>query len=131
MRPLKITAELRDSFVLLLEAGNYVETVCEALRVSRRVFYDWMERGEREEEEGVESPFVDFREAVLQAKAKAEISALAVVFNAKETNWQAAAWYLERTRQKRYGRQVVVEEKKSKIKTLAEIASDRKKAKGA
>lgn len=127
-RRLTLTPELQESFVLLLEAGNFVETACEALRVSRRSFYEWMARGERDDEIDEATIFAEFRDAVLQAKAKAEITALAVIqAAAKSDNWQAAAWYLERTRPKRFARQTVVEEKtKGRPSSVADIAARRK-----
>lgn len=51
-----------------------------------------------------EWPFVVFQQHVLRAKAAAEVRALHMVNKAMGDSWQAAAWFLERTRPDLYGR---------------------------
>lgn len=48
--------------------------------------------------------FVAFRYQIHRAKAAAEIRALTIIQQAMPENWQAAGWYLERTRPDQYGR---------------------------
>ena len=52
-----------------------------------------------------EWPYVVFQAQVLRARAAAEVRALHQINSAMGTNWQAAAWFLERTQPERYGRQ--------------------------
>lgn len=48
--------------------------------------------------------FVVFKYHIDRAKASAEIRALTIIQQAMPDNWQAAGWYLERTRPDQYGR---------------------------
>lgn len=52
-----------------------------------------------------EWPFVIFQAQVLRARASAEVRALHQINSAMGSNWQAAAWFLERTKPDQYGRQ--------------------------
>lgn len=134
MRPSKLTPEIQESIVKLLEAGNFIETTCEALRLGRRTFNDWMDRGARDADDEVESEHREFYEAVQQARARAESTAVAVIFQAMPDHWQAAAWYLERTRPKKWARKVddaLPGKKGGQVRSLADIAAERKKAKAA
>lgn len=49
--------------------------------------------------------FLDFREAIKKAEAVAEAKRIQMITEASETNWQAAAWYLERRYPDRWGKQ--------------------------
>ena len=51
-----------------------------------------------------EWPYVVFAAQVLRARASAEVRALHQINSAMGTNWQAAAWFLERTKPDQYGR---------------------------
>lgn len=55
-----------------------------------------------------ERPYVEFAEAVEKARAEAVVFNLALIRQAAQGgSWQAAAWYLERTRPEQYGRRIV------------------------
>ena len=43
-------------------------------------------------------------EAIKKAEAESELSNIEIIKNAAPTNWQAAAWYLERKHWERWGR---------------------------
>lgn len=51
-----------------------------------------------------EWPYVVFQAQIMQARAAAEVRALHQINSAMGTNWQAAAWFLERTKPDQYGR---------------------------
>ncbi len=54
-------------------------------------------------------PYTEFRDAVEKARAEAEARKLSVIHTAAESGiWQAAAWFLERSFPKRWGRRVEV-----------------------
>jgi len=120
----KVQAKLEE----LLAEGQFVETACELAGVSKASFYRWMEAGEQEDGP---QPYRDFRNAIEKARAKAEAAAVRTVRGAQvpwiqtttvegtdkdgnpisrtETKtmpgeWQAAAWWLERTFPSRYGK---------------------------
>ncbi|WIC89122.1 terminase small subunit [Arthrobacter phage Ottawa] len=65
--------------------------------------YMWANRPEVFDEH--EWPYVVFQAQVLRARASAEVRALHQINSAMGSNWQAAAWFLERTQPERYGRQ--------------------------
>jgi hypothetical protein len=97
--PTKLTPELQDRVVAYVRAGNYVETAAAAAGVSKVSLYDWLKRGARGE-----APYDAFADAMAQAVAMAEARDVALIGKAAETQWQAAAWRLERKFPDRYGR---------------------------
>jgi hypothetical protein len=45
----KLTPELADRLVSLLQAGNYITVAAREVGISRTLFYDWLARGESSE----------------------------------------------------------------------------------
>src|SRR5262245_23417826 len=103
-RPTKLTPELREQIVQALRAGNYAEAACQAAGISASTYYRWMARGEQEP--GV---YREFRVAVLQAEAVAEVHAVAIVRRAMGEDWRAALAYLERRHPNRWRRRQTTE----------------------
>jgi|tagenome__1003787_1003787.scaffolds.fasta_scaffold18627038_2 transposase len=99
-RPTKLTLELQNQICELLRWGNYIETVCAFVEVSKPTLYEWMKRGNREEK-GIHR---DFLNAVHKAMAEAEMRDVQNIFNAAKTDWKASAWRLERKFPKKWGR---------------------------
>lgn len=99
-RPSKLTPELQDRIVKLIEAGNYMDTAAACCDVSRETFFKWMRRGNRQKH----GPYRRFVDAVKKAEGLAEARALVRVRKAGERWWQAEAWYLERKFPNRWGR---------------------------
>jgi hypothetical protein len=98
----KLTSELADRLVALLQAGNYVAVAAREVGISRAVFYQWIDRGASSA--AVDRPYRELRERVEHAKAQAEARNVASIANAARQNWQAAAWLLERQYPDRWGR---------------------------
>jgi len=46
MAKLKLTPELIEKLIPSIEAGNYIETVCQAHGISRNTYYLWLKKGE-------------------------------------------------------------------------------------
>jgi transposase len=106
-RPTKLTPEKHDKIVELVRAGNYVDTASAVAGVAEQTFYVWMSKGEGEK---ARSPYKEFREAITAARAEAEARMVLVVQRAaNDGSWQAASWYLERTKQAKFGKQNRVE----------------------
>ena len=100
-RPTKWTPELQAEVVAALKAGNYLETACLRVGISRQTLHNWLNRGRTGE-----APYDGFLDAVEKAEAWAEVHALALIETAaRDGVWQAAAWKLERKHQDRWGRQ--------------------------
>lgn len=101
MAKLKLTYELIEKARKLIAAGNYTETVCQYLGISKDTWYRWLKTGERQKK-GIYS---DFSDAVRQAEAEAEMRNVTIIQKAaQEGNLQAAIWYLERKFPDRWGR---------------------------
>lgn len=99
-RPTKLNAATRDAIVEYVTAGMPKGIAAEAAGIGKSTFFDWIKRGEAEPD----SDFSDFSDAIKKAYAEAAVRNLAIIQLAAKTNWQAAAWYLERTRPDEFGR---------------------------
>ncbi len=99
-RDTKLTKELQSKIIEFIRAGTYNETACLACGLGESTFYAWLDRGEKE----TRGIYRDFLEAVKKAKGEAEARNLMIIQKAGDTNWQAAAWYLERVYPDKYGR---------------------------
>lgn len=53
-----------------------------------------------------EEPFAQFAQLVKGAKAEAEADKVEIIDSAAQTDWKAAAWWLERCRHQRYARRL-------------------------
>jgi transposase len=94
----KLNPEVTEIICQYIEKGNSYETAAQAVGICRVTIYNWIERGEKGEE-----PFLQFLQAIKKAKAKSEIRHIEVIDKAMEKNWQAAAWWLERSNQRDWG----------------------------
>jgi transposase len=114
-RRTKLTPEVQSAVMEALSAGNYLETAAQYAGIGASTLYLWLDRGRAEKErldidteaEPVESEqkFVEFLETVEKTRAQAEVRAVALVRKAAiDGTWQAAAWYLERSHPKKWGR---------------------------
>lgn len=94
-----LTPDLQDRLVKMIQGGNYAEVAARACGISKTTFYEWLQRGGRGEQ-----PFASLAAAVEKAAGEAEVRDVLMVGRAAETQWQAAAWRLERKEPKRWGR---------------------------
>jgi hypothetical protein len=120
-RPPKIqeycTPELTEEICAILEDGNYVETACNVVGLSKKNFYQFMQRA-REAEAACEGEdrlptneevrYMNFRSRVTSAMAEAEARDLRTIRMAGARDWKALAWRLERRNPKRWGRRADV-----------------------
>lgn len=100
-RPTKLTPAIRNAIVKSVTAGNYLETAADLVGVDVATVRRWIQRGAqaRQREEGPlpdDVPFADFCAAVKKGRALAVSRAQAVI-QKRGKNWQAAAWWLERS----------------------------------
>lgn len=101
-RPSKLTPEVQDKIVRAISTGNWLDTACAYAGVDSSTVRRWIAKGESEDAEPV---FREFCTAIKQAKAEAEIRAVALIQKAaQDGTWQASAWYLERSFPDRWGR---------------------------
>ena len=98
-RPTKLTPELQEELLKALRGGAYVEDACGYVGIHKDTFYEWMRRGADGDD-----LYSEFSDAVEKARASAVVRNIALLQKAAEDSWQAAAWWLERTRPNQYGR---------------------------
>jgi transposase len=98
-RPTNLTPECHATIVKAVRQGMYVKSAVEGAGITEATYYRWLERGRRGEE-----PFESFLIDVEQASAEATLDALGVIRKAAETDWRAAAWFLERRFPGQYGK---------------------------
>jgi len=113
-----LTPERSSKIVNAVKAGNYLETAAQYGGITAAGLHKWLKRG-RDERERIEngeeaneneSRYVEFVEAVENARAEAEVRAVALIQQAGQAGtWQASAWYLERSYPARWGRREKVE----------------------
>jgi hypothetical protein len=89
----KKTRRRLDALLVALRAGNTRESAALYAGIHKATFYRWM------------AASATLRDAVEKAEADAEVAAVATVRQAFGSNWQAAAWWLERRRALHYRRQ--------------------------
>lgn len=112
-RPTKLTPEVHRAIVTALEAGNYQDDSAAYAGVSTAAYYNWTARGRAERERieagekarRTEAIFMEFLDAVESARAKAAVRHVANIAKAaNDGQWQASAWYLERSYPQKWGR---------------------------
>ena len=117
-RPSKLTPEVQEEICAALRAGNYIEPSAMRAGINKATLYNWLKKGGQENERVARGraqgrncvvsaklqPYVDFLDAVKKAEAEAEARDVAIIAKAALTQWQAAAWRLERKHFKRWGR---------------------------
>jgi hypothetical protein len=116
---MKITQERINLAAQLIKEGNFANVVAEAIGISERTWYNWMDQGEaiynkyedllEEDEEAVKEElterqwlYLQFFQSIKKATALAEIEVVSIIQAHAKKNWYAAAWYLERKNQDRW-----------------------------
>ncbi len=89
----KYSPELQKKICDVLSAGNYIEAACAFVGIHVDTYHEWVKQKS------------EFSEAVKRARAQAEMQSVARLRQAGETGqWQADAWFLERSYPSRWGR---------------------------
>lgn len=96
MAKLKLNSKFIEKACEYLEDGNYVVTVCKLMGINEKTWYEWVNQGNKDIEDGTTSIFSKFCKAILEADAKAEARYVKIIKTASETDWKAASWYLAR-----------------------------------
>lgn len=118
----KLTTELISKLVEAIQIGCTYKHACEYAGIADSTFYGWMENGRNLREKSktqkikkTNQIYIEFLETIEKAKAKNVIANLAIIQRAaKDKNWQAAAWILER----RHG---MIRKEEEKIQTQINI----------
>jgi hypothetical protein len=101
-----------------IRVGNYVEDACEYAGLSRHTLYSWLRRGQAEmdrindgqDPDPAEAIYLTILTTIEKARAEAVVRNVTLIQNAaRDGSWQAAAWWLERTRSAHFGRRLATE----------------------
>ena len=102
-RPTKLTPALQERIVEALALGTTYEHAAAFGGIDYATFRRWTLAGERQPA----GPYGAFQRAVSAAEARAVVSSLALIEKAaRDGDWRAAAWKLERRHPHDYGRRV-------------------------
>lgn len=97
-RPSKLTAEVIENIQNWLRMGYFVEDAARMAGIHKATLYRWLEQGREDRENEVESLYADFCDAMERSRAEAEGMYLnSIKTAASRGQWQAAAWWLERS----------------------------------
>lgn len=117
-KPMTVEHPKFQRLIEALAAGNYMTIACEYAGIGESTVYRWLAQA-RDEFAAVSQGripdkeamrVVEMAEAINNARAEAETRNVFLIQRAaKEGTWQAAAWWLERTAPKRWGRFVRTE----------------------
>lgn len=94
----KLNEKLIKDAVSLIQTGLNDADVCDALMIDRSTWYLWLQKTDSDLK-------MKLKDEVTKAKAMRKAYHLRNVVNAaRDGNWQASAWYLERAYPQEYGR---------------------------
>ena len=97
-RPSKLTAELIKNIQNWLRMGYFVEDAARMAGVHKSTLYRWLEQGKEDREAENDSIYAEFCDAMERSRAEAEGMFInSIQTAAKRGQWQAAAWWLERS----------------------------------
>ena len=106
-----------QNVIAALKVGHYVERAAKLSRVNPSTIYIWKQKGEEERrrlEKGEKKTeagqkYLKILEEIESAQEQAAHRALITIQKASQDgSWQAAAWYLERTDARHYGRKTIL-----------------------
>lgn len=95
-RKTKVDPVIAAKIVEVLSSGATIKDTCAYVGIHIDTYYDWCNK------------FSEFSDAVEKARATAKVSSVAVIRKASQTNWTAAAWFLERSDPANWGRKDVL-----------------------
>lgn len=101
----KLTDEIQRIIVETLQVGATFEAAAGRSGIAVQTIHEWRRRGRGEDKDRPSTPrLAAFAAAVEKAMADAETGCVGTIRKASRTQWQAAAWLLERRHPDRYGR---------------------------
>ncbi|MCD6379648.1 hypothetical protein J7M07_04305 [bacterium] len=129
-RPTKLTKkflnEIRKTLEEDLMLGMPIEYIADELGISRATFFNWLERGEKEQK-GIYREFLDLVKKGQSLFVKRNLAVLAKAEKDKDTNWTPAAWLLERRVSDHFGKREQHEINGEGLKWVIEFADSESK----
>ena len=99
----EVLDEVLDRVIELVSLGNYYATAASAGGMGARVFFKWMEQGQLDDEDEVQTRYADFYRRIKEAEAQAELLMVSAWQAQTPTDWKAAATFLARRSPERWG----------------------------
>ena len=97
-RPTTLNQDKIDAVCPWLHAGYFVEDAARMAGINKSTLYRWLDKGREDREQEIDSLYADFCNAMERARAEAEGMFInSIQTAAKRGQWQAAAWWLERS----------------------------------
>ncbi len=103
-RKSKLTPELQKKFCAYVSGGLTKKGAADAVCISETALYDWLQRGQKDEDAGKDTVYSEFLESVKKAEADFKLTHIRTIQEASADDWKAAAWLLERCYRNEYGR---------------------------
>jgi len=95
-RPILTNPEIYEAIIRALEIGGTLRDAAESNGVAERALMQWLSRGRADEDEEVDSIYVQFLHDATRAQSAARMTAVAVVRRAMAEDWKAALEFLKR-----------------------------------
>lgn len=126
-RPSKFTPERRAAIINDISHRIPYELAAEANGISGSTLYEWLKIGKDHIDEGIESDYTMFSEALKRAEMN-KVREHNEKIASNVDRWQADAWLLERRWHKHYGANAQLNELNSKLDKLMEIERHEKRS---
>lgn len=113
-----LNEQMIERLVGAVKSGNYLDDSARYVGIGERTLFEWLAKGRQALDEAggdIEAVdedkllFAQLSQSLESARSYAVVRNVALIQKAAENSWQAAAWYLERTNPKKWGRHETVE----------------------
>ena len=91
-----------NRFCEYIKVGCSIKGACGGIGISDTTYYDTIRRAQSDIEQGLETQEVVFYYTIKKAEQEFETRNLEIIKKHAVDDWKAAAWLLERRRQKEY-----------------------------
>jgi transposase len=126
-RPSKFTPERRSSIIDAISHRIPYEMAAEANGISGSTLYEWLKIGNDQREQGMETDYTIFSEALKRAEMT-KVREHTDMIAAKPERWQADAWLLERRWHKYFGANAALNELNEKLDKLLDGEKNEKRS---
>lgn len=116
-RPSKFTPERRADIIAAISRRAPYQLAAEANGISERTLFNWMEAGSNDLEQGIDSDYAEFLQAIKRAEMQ-KVMEHTDMIAAKPERWQADAWLLERRWHKFFGNSALLGELNQRLSKL-------------
>ncbi len=101
----RITEDLIQKISEYIAGGLTKKSACQACALSESALYEYIRRGEADEDAGLDTIYVQFAQSIKEAEAQFQLRPLGNIAQAGASgSWQASAWLLERCYRGSYGK---------------------------